>query len=209
MPLCVGRNVRIVNGRAYHPQTQGAIEQANKVCKVRLRAAQAAATGEFDPCVWMVYLPRVARVVNTIRPLSLPRGLTPYEAWYGRPFPVWPEADVRRRAQRALGSPVLGEELPLIVVGEEPETSDSEQEDFSEGDEEIFISTLSKRIADFSVGVRERMMLKKGGKGLQYKVGELATLVIPKKYRVGVEAARCVVRILSKVKSVSLPPLPL
>lgn len=205
MPLCIGRNIRIVNGRAYHPQSQGAIEQANKVCKVRLYAAQSADTGEANPSVWVIYLPQVARVVNTIRPISLPAGVTPYEAWYGRPFPIWPEMDVRRRALRALSSPVLGEELPLIVLGEEPETSDSEQEDNPE--EEVHIlSTLSKRIAEFSVRVRERMILKKGGKGLQYRVGEIATLFIPKKYRVGVEAARCVVRIISKVKSVSEPP---
>jgi hypothetical protein len=89
-------------------------------------------------------LPQVARVVNTVRPISLPKGLTPYEAWYGRPFPVWPEADAQRCVSRALGSPVLGEELPLIVLGEEPDTSDLEQEDFSEGDKEIFLSALSK-----------------------------------------------------------------
>ena len=117
MPLCVSRNVRIVNGNAYHPQTQGAIEQANTVCKVRLRAAQSAATGDFDPCIWAVYLPQIARVVNTVRPISLPRGLTPYEAWYDRPFPVWPEADARRHVLRALGSPVLSEELPLMYLG--------------------------------------------------------------------------------------------
>ena len=182
MPLCVGRNVRIVNGRAYHPQTQGAIEQANKVCKVRLRAAQSAVNGDFDPCIWAVYLPQVARVINTVRPISLPRGLTPYKAQYGRPFLVWPEADAQHCVSRALGSPVLGEELPLIVLKEEPNTSDSEQEDFSEGDEEIFLTALSKRITEFSVGVRERMILKKRGKGLQYKVGEITTLAIPKKY---------------------------
>jgi len=135
MPLCVGRNVRIVNGRAYHPQTQGAIEQANKVCKARLRAAQSAASGAYNPRIWVRYLPQVARVVNTIRPISLPKGVTPYEAWYGRPFSVWPEADERRRALRARGSPILGEELAEVVLVEEPETSDSEQEGLSAAEE--------------------------------------------------------------------------
>ena len=107
-----------MNGRAYHPQTQGAIEQTNKVCKARLQAAQTATSAEINPRIWVKYLPQVARVVNTIRPISLPAGVTPYEAWYGRPFPVWPEADIRRRALRAQSSPILGAERALGTLVE-------------------------------------------------------------------------------------------
>jgi len=38
--LCDARGTRIVNGRAYHPQSQGSIKVANKIFKARLRAAQ-------------------------------------------------------------------------------------------------------------------------------------------------------------------------
>ena len=38
--LCEARGTRIVNGRAYHPQSQGSIEVANKIFKARLRATQ-------------------------------------------------------------------------------------------------------------------------------------------------------------------------
>ena len=79
MPLCVSRNIRIVNGRAYYPQTQGAIKQANKVCKARLQAAQAASSAARNARIWVRYLPQVARVINTIRPISLPKGVTPYK----------------------------------------------------------------------------------------------------------------------------------
>jgi hypothetical protein len=133
----------------------------------------------------------------------LPKGVTPYEAWYGRPFSVWPEADIRRRALRAQGSPILGEEPALIEQTEESETSDSEQDEIPIGTEKLFLSEMSQRIAKFSVGVRERMILKKGGKGLQYRVGEIATLAISKKYRVGIEVGRVMVRILIKIRSVS------
>ena len=91
----------------------------------------------------------------------------------------------------------------MVILANKPETSDSEQEAPQTSEEVYILSMLSKRIAEFSVGVREQMILKKRGKGLQYQVGEIATLAIPKKYRVGVEVACIVVRILSKIRSVS------
>ena len=38
--LCKARGTRIVNGRAYYPQSQGSIEVANKIFKARLQATQ-------------------------------------------------------------------------------------------------------------------------------------------------------------------------
>lgn len=88
----------------------------------------------------------------------------------------------------------MGEEPARIEPIEESETSDSEQDEIPAGIEKLVLSALSQRIAEFAVGVRERMMLKKGGKGLYYRVGEIATLAIPKKYRVGIEVGRVIVR---------------
>jgi hypothetical protein len=48
------------------------------------------------------------------------------------------------------------------------------------------------------------MMQKKGGKGLQYSKGEIATLAINSKYKVGIEITCVMVRILAKIGSVSL-----
>jgi len=50
------------------------------------------------------------------------------------------------------------------------------------------------------------MMRKKGGKGLKYSKGEMATLAINPKYRVGIEFTRIMVRILKKDGSVSSLP---
>ena len=40
LALCLSRGTRVVNGRAYYPQSQGSIKVANKIFKARLRAAQ-------------------------------------------------------------------------------------------------------------------------------------------------------------------------
>ena len=37
--LCKARGAKIVNGRAYHPESQGSIKVANKTFKARLKAA--------------------------------------------------------------------------------------------------------------------------------------------------------------------------
>ena len=92
--------------------------------------------------------------------------MTPYEAWYGRLFLVWPEADVYCCALRAPVSPILGEKIAVVILANKPETSDSEQEAPQTSEEVYILSMLSKRIAEFSVGVQERMILKKGEKGL-------------------------------------------
>jgi hypothetical protein len=38
--LCKAKGTRIVNRRAYHPQSQGSIKVANKIFKARLQATQ-------------------------------------------------------------------------------------------------------------------------------------------------------------------------
>ena len=39
--VCKKRGIKIIRGRAYHPQSQGSIEVANRIFKKRLRAARA------------------------------------------------------------------------------------------------------------------------------------------------------------------------
>ena len=53
MPLCISQNIQIVNSRAYYPQTQQAVKQANKVYKARLQTAQTAAGTEINPQIWV------------------------------------------------------------------------------------------------------------------------------------------------------------
>ena len=80
LSLCIHRNIWVVNSRAYYPQTQGAVKQANKVCKARLRVVQSTASGTINKCDWARYLPLIQRVINKTRPESLPTGITPYKA---------------------------------------------------------------------------------------------------------------------------------
>ena len=204
-PLCIRRNIRVVNGRAYHPQTQGGIEQANKVCKARLRAAQGDAPGAVNKCDWKRYLSVIQRIVNETGPEGLPDGITPYYAWFGRPVPVFPEYDQRRRAARAKA---LGEE-PIEVTA--LNASDSDQEDDNielelPGQEMFLLSEIGKKVAAYNLIVAERMRRKKGGKiGILFSDQEICTLQIPDKYKIGVENPRVFVRILSKTNSVFAP----
>jgi hypothetical protein len=70
----------MIRGRAYHPQTQGSIEIANRVFKNRLRAHQAS-TGRSD---WAALMTEIAFRLNTTTSRALPRGKTPFDIWFGR-----------------------------------------------------------------------------------------------------------------------------
>jgi hypothetical protein len=95
--LCAQINTKIINGRAYHPQTQGSIEIANRTFKKKLRTWQAA-NGRQD---WVVALPWLAIIINTTESDSLPRSQTPFSVWFGRkphwiyePRPPTPEPEI-------------------------------------------------------------------------------------------------------------------
>ena len=68
LELCKTRNIQPITGRAYYPQTQGSIEQANKTFKNRLRVLQM----ELGIKGWVELLPRIARIINTSTNRALP-----------------------------------------------------------------------------------------------------------------------------------------
>jgi hypothetical protein len=74
--------IPIINGRAYHPQTQGLVEKANGIFKTRLLVCQREAG--CPPIDWVRFLSQIALCVNTIQPLSLPAYVTPFDVWFGR-----------------------------------------------------------------------------------------------------------------------------
>ena len=74
--------IPIINGRAYHLQTQGSVEKANGIFKTRLFACQQEAGSLATE--WAQFLPEIALCVNTTRPSSLPAYITLFEVWFGR-----------------------------------------------------------------------------------------------------------------------------
>lgn len=76
--LLVRRNppVETIRGRAYHPQTQGSIEKANDVFKLRLAALR---QERRLPRAWVPLLLELQEVINTTPSRMLPRHMTPFE----------------------------------------------------------------------------------------------------------------------------------
>lgn len=66
--------IPIINGCAYHPQTQGSVEKANGIFKTRLSACQKEA--RCLPTDWVRFLPEIALCVNTTRPSLLAAYIT-------------------------------------------------------------------------------------------------------------------------------------
>ena len=74
--------IPIINGCAYHPQTQGSVEKANGIFKERLFVCQKEASCPVTD--WIRFLPSIALCVNTTRPSSLLAYVTLFEVWFGR-----------------------------------------------------------------------------------------------------------------------------
>jgi hypothetical protein len=58
------------------------------------------------------------------------------------------------------------------------------------------LSELSQRVAEYTKGVQERMVKKKGANIIKFEPQEIATLVINKKVKFSAEIPRIPVRIL-------------
>jgi len=206
--LCKSRGTKVVNGRAYHPQSQGSIEVANKIFKARLRAAQKD-TGIKE---WVQLLLIIAWVINTTRPETLPRGITPFQVWFGRDPPKWQKLATLPDIRADKGTPFISH----ASDGEEDETEEEEEgededalfveegEQEEEAGEGLILSELSQRVAEYTVEVQARMVKKKGADSLEYALQETATLAIPLKLRFSLEVGRILVRILEKLPKVCL-----
>jgi hypothetical protein len=202
--ICKKRGIKIIRGRAYHPQSQGSIEVANRIFKKRLRAARAD-TGIQS---WIQLLPLIAWVINTTATGALPKGNTPYEVWFGRkpPTDFLDHKESARRARIALGGIEGGGEVESDENSSSEGGEDSlfvdEEADQEEAAEEMILSELTKRVAEHMRKQRENMVKRANSKALEYDIQEIATLGIPKQYRFGTEMARIPVRVLEKTSKV-------
>jgi hypothetical protein len=67
--------IPIIQGRSYHPQTQGSVELLNGTFKDRL----ASTILEIRKKDWINTLPGIIETINTTRPSGLPSHITPYK----------------------------------------------------------------------------------------------------------------------------------
>ena len=72
-------NIKMINSRPYHPQSQGKCERSNSVIKGKILFASHSNRG-FN---WVKGLQDIAYAINTSTKRVL-GGLTPFEAYYGR-----------------------------------------------------------------------------------------------------------------------------
>jgi hypothetical protein len=168
--VCKKRGIKIIRGRAYHPQSQGSIEVANRVFKKRLRAARAD-TGIQS---WIQLLPLIAWVINTTATAALPKGNTPYEVWFGRKPPT-----NFLNHKESTSREVEGDENSSSEGGGDSLFVDEGAEQEEEA-EEMILSELTKRVAEHMRKQREIMVKKANSKALEYDIQEIATLQIPK-----------------------------
>jgi hypothetical protein len=122
--ICKELGIRMIRGRAYHPQTQGTVERANRTFKRRLSALQA----QKGRSNWVALLAELALVINTTTTRALPRHKTPFDVWFGRK-PRWITAG------------------PMADVDDEDQDfQDDTDDDDSDDDEDPVLSEIEARV---------------------------------------------------------------
>ncbi|KAH8770369.1 hypothetical protein F5882DRAFT_465591 [Hyaloscypha sp. PMI_1271] len=131
-------------------------------------------------------------MIDTTATGALPKGNTSYEVWFGRKPPTdflnHKETVSREGESDENSSSDSGEDS--LFVDEE-----AQQEEEAE---EMILSELTKRVAEYMRKQRENIVKRANSKALEYEIQEIITLQIPKQYRFGTEIARIPVRVLEK-----------
>jgi hypothetical protein len=179
--LAQNLGIRIVRGRAYHPQSQGSVEVANRTFKRRLAALQLAR----GVSTWVDLLPELALTINTTTSHALPRNKTPFEVWFGRK-PHW-----------------LKElQLPQAETGFYDNDNENTDQDYNDDDQDndndvdLVLTEIEARVAANNAYIHTAMIKAHNGKSKEFKDGDIATLKIPLKLRLKTEAIRLPVRVL-------------
>ena len=108
-------------------------------------------------------------MINTTATSALPKGNTPYEVWFGRkpPTDFQGHKETARRARTALGGEVESDENSeggedSLFVDEE-----AEQEEVAE---EMILSELTKRVAEYMRKQKENIVKRANSKALEYDI---------------------------------------
>jgi hypothetical protein len=172
--LCNQLGINIINGRSYHPQTQGSVERANQTFKRRLGSLQR--ERHIPGSKWVHLLLELALIINTTSSSVLPGKASPFYVWFGRK-PHFFEPDYRQ--------------VPPIDL--------EDNEDVFNGDnEDLVLTEIETKVAEFNARLQARMIKQsQGNQVVQFVDGSIATLWIPKKLRLRTEMERIAVRILA------------
>ena len=173
----------MIRGRAYHPESQGSIERANRTFKTRLRAIQA----QKGVSNWVVLLPELALVINTSTSRALPPKMTPFQAWFGRK-PRW-NLENHQIDQES------GQE------NDQESIESGENTDIETDDDDLVLTEIETRVATNNVRLQAQMIKANNGKFITFKAGAVATLRIPPKIRRNIESSRLPVRVLKAHKT--------
>jgi hypothetical protein len=168
--------IKIINGRSYHPQTQGSVERANQTLKRRLRCLQR--EQGFPASHWVSLLPELAIIINTTTTRTLPGKKTPFEVWFGRK-PRWMHPDYRATEPAGLDDLLHDNE---VLDPEDP-----------------VLTEIETRVAEYNTR-RQAQMVKQSkthGHVVEFEDGAIATLKIPIKMRLKTKSERLPVRVLS------------
>jgi hypothetical protein len=168
----------MIRGRAYHPQTQGTVERANRTFKRRLSALQA----QKRRSDWVALLPELALVINTTSTRALPRNKTPFEVWFGRK-PRWITAEPLE--------PLENNTDDSNGIGIEGDT-DNESDD----DEDPVLTEIEARVVANDARLHAQMIKANSSRSALFLDGAIATLQIPLKLRLATELSRLPVRVL-------------
>ena len=132
--MCTKLGIKIINGCAYHPQTQGSVEQANQTFKRRLGALQR--ERGISNSKWVELLLELAIIINTTSSSALLGKQCPYFVYFGRK-PHWIDPTYR-----------LAE--PLGLNEDEDDDEGEDVDGYQSDGDDIVLTEIESWVAEFN-----------------------------------------------------------